>query len=719
MRSSSLALIAAVALTLPHGLAAQGWIEQDRPVSTAPSDAVVARVGASVRMTIDGRIVRIEVEELFRNNGGRVAEGAYLYPMPGEAVFSDFSLFQGDQELKGEMMNAEKALGIYQEIVRKLKDPALLTLAGHGLVRAQVFPIQPGETRKIILRYTQLLTREGNAWRVSYPLGARGDLPVTITATATGASRLGVPFSPTHTLDWTTSGDRITMRIETRPGRDFELLLPVRSGVAGAQVLTQAAGGEDRHFMLVVSPPAQRTTETMARDLVLVADVSGSMAGTKLDQTRAALIQALESLRSGDRFRVITFSSQVTEFADGYRAVTRASVRQAREYVEGLSANGGTNIEGALRAAFRHAPEEGRMGIVLFLTDGLPSVGEESPEKLAVTAGARRGDFRVFPIGVGHDVNTYLLDRLAVEGRGRVTYVAPEGNVEAALGATLARLDAPVLTDLRIVQSPVTMMETAPSMLPDLFAGEELVIMGRYRGAGRGAVVIEGLRNGRRERITTMADFAAHQLGNSFIPPLWAARRIGELTRQVRLEGSSTMLVDRIRELGLQYGILTEYTSYLVLEPEARIAMERDRENLPATAPANQSGAEAFKRAERSAQLADSKSLAASDEVLGGRQLGEAGKADTRRTDGRMFVQRAGVWTDLAHVDGTEVVRVKTFSQAYFDLAEALPEIREWLTVGNDLIIGGKRMSIGIGSTGATVLSPRELDRLVQGFRGR
>lgn len=719
MRAFSLALITGVALTLPPGLHAQGWIEQDRMAPTPRPDGPVIRVGSSVRMIIEGRVIRIEVEELFRNTGGRIAEGAYLYPMPGEATFSDFSLFQGDQELKGEMMNAEKALGIYQEIVRKQKDPALLTLAGHGLVRAQVFPIQPGETRKIILRYTQLITREGNAWRVSYPLGARGDLPVTITATANGASRYGVPFSPTHDLDWSTSADRITMKVAARPGRDFELLLPVRSGLAGAQVLTQAAGGGDRHFMLVVSPPAQRTAETMSRDLVLVADVSGSMAGSKLDQTRAALIQALESLRSGDRFRLITFSSQVSEFTEGYSAVTRASVRQARAYIEGLGANGGTNIEGALRAAFRHGPEEGRMGIVLFLTDGLPSVGEESPERLAVNAGSRRGSFRVFPIGVGHDVNTYLLDRLAVEGRGRVAYVAPDGDVEAALGSTLARLEAPVLTDLRVVQSPVTMVETAPARLPDLFAGEELVIMGRYRGTGRGAVVIEGLRNGRRERITTMADFPAHQRGNDFIPPLWAARRIGELTRQVRLEGTSATLVDQIRELGLQYGILTEYTSYLVLEPEARIAMERDRQNQPAAAPAAQSGAVAFERAKRSATLADSKSLAASDEVLGKRELEGSGRADTRRTGGRMFVQRAGVWTDLSHTEGTEVLRVKAFSQAYFDLAEALPEIREWLTVGNDLIIGGKRVSIGIGSTGTAALSPGELDRVVQGFRGR
>jgi Ca-activated chloride channel family protein len=171
-------------------------------------------------------VARFEVEERFRNDGPRIAEGSYLYPMPGEAVFTDFSLFQGDQELKGEMMNANDARSIYEEIVRRKRDPALLTLAGHGLVRAQVFPIQPGETRKIILSYTQLLTRDGNAWRLSYPLGARGDGPIAVTATAHGAGRLGVPYSPTHDIDWHTTNDRVVVRVEADPVGTLELWGP-------------------------------------------------------------------------------------------------------------------------------------------------------------------------------------------------------------------------------------------------------------------------------------------------------------------------------------------------------------------------------------------------------------------------------------------------------------------------------------------------------------
>lgn len=726
MRRMMLALGALMLLPATHTLHAQGWIERpDRgPVPAAPSP--VTRVGSTVRLAVEGRVLRVEVEELFRNGGSRIEEGSYLYPMAGEGVFSDFSLFQGDQELKGEMMDATRARDIYQAIVRRQKDPALLTLAGHGLIRAQVFPIQPGETRKIILRYTVLLSRDGAAWRVRYPLGVRGAVPVAITATVAGADRLGVPWSPTHPLDWRTTDGRMTIRAEARPGADFELMLPEQGGTPGMQVLSHAPGGDERHFMLVVTPPAAPSTATLPRDLVLVADVSGSMAGAKLEQARAALRQTLDGLRPTDRFRLVTFSSRVVEFAGGFVPATRQRVREAQAFVDQLTANGGTNLEGALAAALRDRPGTNRLGIVVLLSDGLPSVGEQSPERLAASAAAGRGDLRVFPIGVGHDVNTWLLDRLAVEGRGRVEYVAPEASVETAVGALLTRIDRPVLTDLRIVESPVQLVERAPADLPDLYAGEELVLLGRYGAAGRGRLVLEGTRNGRRERIEAQVDFARHQTDNRFIAPLWASRRIGELTRQARLEGNTPALVERIRELGLRYGILTEYTSYLVLEPEAvanagpwNERERRDAAPLPAAAPAAQTGADAFRRAERSAQLVDAKNLAASEAVVGrGNRPAEPGHLPSRRVGNRLFVLRGAVWTDVAHTDTLKVVTIAPFSPAYFALAEALPALREWLAVGDALVVAGRRVSLRIAPEGATAWSPGQLEQVLREFRG-
>ncbi len=163
-------LIATLTLTLLAGpLAAQGWIE---PLPNVLGSGVT-KVRTAVRVTVTGRIAQVEVEEWFRNDGRMLGEGDYVYPLPGEAVFSNFSLFQGDQELRGETMNADDARAIYEEIVRKKRDPALIELVGHGMIRARVFPISPGDTRKITLRYTQVMNRAGDALQFRYAAGSR------------------------------------------------------------------------------------------------------------------------------------------------------------------------------------------------------------------------------------------------------------------------------------------------------------------------------------------------------------------------------------------------------------------------------------------------------------------------------------------------------------------------------------------------------------------
>lgn len=707
----------------PSALAAQGWIERERPTPIAPMPQPVVRVGSSVRVRLDGRVARFEVEEQFRNTGRGIAEGTYLYPLAGEAVFTDFSLFQGDRELKGEVMPAEKARGIYEEIVRRQRDPALLSLAGHGLIRAQVFPIQPGETRTVILRYSLLLPRDGDVFRLRYALGTRGDNPITIQVTAADAGQFGVPFSPTHQVEWRAENGRLTVRSECEPRGDFELLLPIRRGLVGTTVVTHAPSGDDRYAMIVVSPPAVRAEAALPRDLTLVVDVSGSMSGGKIEQARAALMQALGALRREDRFRLIAFSTTVTEFAPGYSPADPATLRRAREFVESLEARGGTNIAGALERAFAVGRTDAeRMGIVLFMTDGLPSVGEQSPERIAAEAGARRGDLRVFPVGVGHDVNTYLLDRLAVEGRGRVEYVTPQANVEQAMGSVLSRIDAPALTNLRIVRSPVRLVESAPAELPDLFFGEELVIFTRYRGHGTGELTIEGSRGGRRHTFSAEVRFPEHETGNAYVAPLWASRRIGELSRQIRLEGSSTTLVNEIRDLALRFGIITEYTSYLVLEPEARHAMGPARlEELAvaAAAPSAQSGERSFRDAKQNADLSQAKSLAAANEAQRGSDLQVGAATATKRVDGKLFRRKGTVWTDATHSDSLQTVDVAAFSPAWFALARALPEVVPWFAAGDEVLVAGKRVSIKVTPAGVTSWSTGRLEKLVKDFRGQ
>ena len=360
--------------------AAQGWIEHPR--------GAIAKVRSAVQVEVTERVARVTVEEWFRNAGALLDEGNYLYPLPGEAVFSNFSLWQGDRELKGEPMDAAQARAIYEEIVRRKRDPALIELAGHGLLRARVFPIGPGETRKITLRYTQMLDRVGDAWRFRYTAGtgAGAAASSSFRMQVDSAARFGEPYSPTHRLSASRRDDRIELTLADSSTRgDLELFLPLARILVGMSLVASQPVGEDGFFMLLLAPGRAAAAERLRRDVVAVLDVSGSMSGDKLDQAKAALVQLLGTLRSGDRFRVVTFASGVHRYAAGWTEVSADNIRAAQDWVRRVDTDGGTNIAGALTEALAEPPGEGALGVVVFLTDGMPTVGETDPERIAET----------------------------------------------------------------------------------------------------------------------------------------------------------------------------------------------------------------------------------------------------------------------------------------------------------------------------------------------
>lgn len=725
MASSRITLGVLALLLVPLvGAAGQGWIEPVRPLPI-PRGAVT-KIRSAVQVTVTGRVARVSVEEWFRNDGALLDEASYLYPLPGEATFSDFSLWQGDRELKGEPMDAGQARAIYEEIVRRKRDPALIELAGHGLVRARVFPIAAGETRKITLRYTQLLDRVGDAWRFRYVTGtgpgataARG-----FRIAVDSASRFGDPYSPTHRLTSRRDADRLEVTLADSAARgDFELFLPLARGLVGLSLITSQPVGEDGFFMLLLAPGGSGgtgATPSVSRDLVAVLDVSGSMSGEKLDQARAALVQLLGGLRSGDRFRVISFGSGVRRFATGWTPAVPDSVRAAQDWVRRLDTDGGTNIAGALTEAFTEPPRDGALGVVVFLTDGMPTVGETDPEHIAEQAERGRGPFRVFAFGIGYDVNTYLLDRLTERARGVTEYIQPGGDIEQAVGALAAKIASPVLTDLAIRGDGVELYDLQPQGLPDLFAGDELVVFGRERGAGSGerSVTVTGRRNGHEERFTTTARFGDELPGADYVQQLWAARKAGALSREIRLHGANPEIVSELKRLALRYGILTEYTSYLVQEPGV-VAQRPDFLNAR-PAPAAQVGSEAVGRAKAEKLMAGSVSLDAvvvsgSADSIAVRERGSATR--TQRVGGRMFTWRDSTWTDLAHGDSLRVVTVEPFSDAYFALLRALPELRGPAALGSSVLVAGRRVSLKIAARGKTTWTDGELATVVRDFR--
>jgi Ca-activated chloride channel family protein len=725
---------AALVLAMASPAAAQGWIDGVQKVRTA------------VSVEVTGRVARVEVEEWFRNNGGGLGESDYLYPLPSGAVFNNFSLFQGDKELRGETMTAEQARAIYENIVRQKKDPALIELAGHGLLRSRVFPIASGETRKITLRYTQVLGRAGEALQFKYAAGirhmgtfsgprpqprdvampvTRDAAPLSFTMTVTDGASYGAPFSPTHELRVQRSNGRLTVRPDSELHGDLEVFLPITRGLVGMTVVSHRPSSEPGFFMLTLSP-GNVDAPPVARDVTVVVDVSGSMSGEKMMQARNAIHALLQSLNQNDRVRLIAFSDQVRSYAPEWTAATPQNLRAARTWVDRLHAEGGTNISGALKEAFEATSPDSRLPFVLFITDGLPSVGEQNPERIAQRVEQTRGRTRVFAFGVGYDVNTYLLDRLSAAARGSTQYVQPSEDVERAIARLAQKIQRPVLTDLRIANAPGRIEEVFPEQLPDLFADEELVIFGRYEGRGdlRAPITVTGRRAGRTETFNTNVVLPAHEPDNEFMPKLWAARKVGTLARQLKLEGNNPALLEELRETALRYGIITEYTSYLVQEemPQANpVAIGRvgGRGTPPPAAPVPvaTSGQGAVMKAESMRRAREARSSA--DLALQSAEVDAASSNRNQRSvGGRTFENRGNVWTDIRLPSKTEVVNVEPFSNAYFAMLRALPELKPiWAALPVN-VTSGKNVAIGLKNGGKKEMTQAEINTLVKKFRG-
>ena len=711
------------ALVVPCRLSGQGWIEPVRPV---PGWGV-EKLRSAVSVAVKDRVAEVTVEEWFQNRGPMLGEGVYHYPLPGEAAFSSFSLWQGDAELRGETMDATQARSIYEEIVRRKRDPALIELAGHGLIRARIFPINPGETRKITLRYTQILDREGDAWRFRYVAGSgpgAAGATRSFRLSADSGNRFGDPYSPTHQIRTSRSGSRleVTMADSATTG-DLDLFLPLRQGLVGVSLVTHQVPGEDGYFMLLLAPGAAHPATALRRDLVVVIDVSGSMSGEKLAQAKSAVGQLLGSLHEGDRFRLVAFESGVRRFDAGWTVATAAGRQRASEWVNALETGGGTNIAGALDEASSQPPAEGSLGVIIFLTDGLPTVGEQDPEKIAARAEEHRGAFRVFSFGIGYDVNTYLLDRLTERARGVTEYVAPGGDIERAVGTLAGKIASPVLTDVTLNGDGVELYDVQPQALPDLFAGDELVAFGRYhaRNTTGWSLAVRGRRGSQDEQFRS--GLVGEASTNAYIPRLWASRKAGALSREIRLHGSTPETLAALKDLALRYGILTEYTSYLVQEPN--VAMLRDDRPMSlsavtvtaAPAPAAQNGAGAVRQSQAEASLAAKSVDREEQDELSARLRMRSGINPTRRIGGRLYILRDSVWTDLAARETQRTVTVAPFSDAYFALLRSLPELVPAVSLTPGVLVAGRQVNVKIAAGGVESWKPGELDRMVADFR--
>jgi Ca-activated chloride channel family protein len=550
-----------------------------------------------VDVEVAGQKAHVRVDEEFLNLAPSALEAEYVFPLPAGAMVSAVTLMVDGTGIEGRLLRKEEARRIYDEIVRRQRDPALVEYVGRDFFRASIFPIPAGGSRSLVLEYDQLLPKDGDTVELLYPLNtekfsAKPLRDVSVRVRLESETGIGAIYSPSHDVvvarpDGRHATATFSAR-EVRPETDFLLYWGESAGELGATLLTHWPRGEDRgYFLLLASPtlPDGAKQAAKPKDLTICVDVSGSMAGPKLEQTKAALRQVIGGVADGDRFNVIKFSSGVVPMWDSSMPLTPERRKEAFDFVDQMQATGGTNIHDALAMALSQPATPGIPRVVLFMTDGRPTIGETTDVD-EILARAKKLDadrsVRVFVFGVGVDVNPVLLDKLALDHHGVPTYVRPNEDVERKVASLYEKIRFPVLTDVKVELGGMRPSEVLPGSAPDLFRGGQIAIAGRYAKGGTIDLVISGKdgAEGREFHTKLAAGGEGQGLRDDFPARVWAIRRIADLVDQVRLLGRPEKeLVDEIVRLSTKFGIMTEYTSFLADEraDHGRVAENRER----------------------------------------------------------------------------------------------------------------------------------------------
>ena len=687
--SVRLALVACAFMAAPQRVHADGFIVPSPPPHVTEVVPDLAVKYHHVEVTIKDQVAETQIDQVFVNDSAYELEGTYIFPLPEDAAISDFAMFVDGRKWDGRVLDRDQARRIYEDIVRRRRDPALLEYAGRDAFQASIYPIEPFGEKRVQLSYSQVLLSEDGLVRYVYPLSteqfsSRPLEEVVITIELESQIPIKAIYSPSHSIAVERSGERSALisfeASDVRPDEDFELYYSVSEDDVSLSLLSYKERGEDGFFLLLIAPRLDiREQAIVAKDVVFVLDTSGSMEGKKLQQAQEALQFVLDHLNDNDRFNIIAFDTGVSKYASRLQPVSER--QSAARFVRGLSAGGGTNIHRALLEAMEMDGGR-RPQFIIFLTDGLPTAGEtDLNEIIAEVARTAPENLRLFAFGLGYDVNTVLLDTISQEHRGASAYVEPGQSIEQEVSAFYTKISSPLLSDVHLAVDGVVVEDMYPYPLPDLFAGGQLLVAGRYRTGGKASVTLEGMVNDQRRRMSYPTVRLVSDGGSSFVPRLWATRKIGHLLQQIRLHGENSELVDEIVSLSVRYGIMTPYTSFLVDESQD-ILTEAGRQAVashselatPMAMP--QSGAKAVADSQLQSNLAES---IRSD---------TASASEIAIVASKTFVTREGIWTDTTYDPDTMRPRQIAFgSPTYFKLLANHPEWGKYFAVGEQVIV--------------------------------
>ncbi len=558
-----------------------------RPWRPLPEQSYALReltIDASVKQ----QVATTQVTQVFQNTGSTQMEVSFVFPLPYDGAVDRLTFMVDGKEYDAKLLPADEARRVYEGYVRRFQDPALLEWVGTGMFKTSVFPVPPGASRTVQLRYSQLLKQDQKLVDYLFPMSTAQytskpieKLSLRVAIESTDAIKN--IYSPTHQVDIRRDDDRhvVVQHSATNivPSSDFRLVYDSAPGKVTASLLTSWPEGEDQGYFIMLAAPeiTSGDAKPVRKTVIFVVDQSGSMSGDKIEQAREAAKFVVNNLRNDDLFNVVSYENDVRVMSTELERFDDASRSKAIGFVNGITSGGGTNIDGALQAATKLIVDGNTPSYVVFLTDGLPTVGQVNELKIAENM--RQNNVhrsRLISFGVGYDVNSRLLDRLARENRGQSEYVRPNENIEVAVSRLFQKLSAPVLTDMKLgyqfenaqVESGEPINRVYPKDVQDLFAGSQLVLVGRYRTAGPAVIKLTGNVGSKSESLEFPVNFASKGTVDqySFVRQIWAIRRIGEIIDLIDLNGKNDELIKELVALSTKHGIVTPYTSFLADE---------------------------------------------------------------------------------------------------------------------------------------------------------
>ncbi len=602
-----------------HPMAANLIIPQSRAYSLRPNKQQVQISDVAAEIRIVHQVATTTLDVGINNPSAQQQEAEMLIPVPEGAVLRGFDFVGSSKEPTAKLLPKGEAIAIYRSIVSKLRDPALLEFAGYNLVRSSVFPVPARGTQRVRLIYENILKADGN--RVDYVLPRSESFEATatpwkISVRVGSKTPISAVYSPSHQIavERPTAAQalvRVAGETKLEPGPFRLSYLTEGNGLTASLLAYPDARIGGGYFLLLAGVPAdaQKGANVIKREVTLVIDRSGSMSGEKIEQARAAALQVVEALEEGEAFNIIDYSDTVARFAERPVIKDKAQTSQARAYIGRLKADGGTNIRDALVEALDQPATPNMLPLTIFLTDGVPTSGEtrETAIRSSVVA-ANKHKRRIFSFGVGFDVNAPLLTAVANATRATTTFVFPKENVETKVSEVFRRLSGPVLADPQLAtldaNGSVTtraVRELMPAELNDVFEGDQIVLLGQYQDNQPLHFRVTGNYLGTARTFDLKFDLSKATTRNSFVPRLWASRKIARLVETISDAGADVAvaarpgamanprggrthvvsnhvstpaamdpkmkeLVDEIVRLSTEYGVLTEYTAFLATD---------------------------------------------------------------------------------------------------------------------------------------------------------